>query len=84
MKVAGMIKQSLVDYPGKIAAVLFTRGCNFCCPFCHNGHLVVKPGKSGAQYLDAGNNGMGEKGFLILGYTARRTVLTPNYQGFNK
>jgi pyruvate formate lyase activating enzyme len=47
-----MIKQSLVDYPGKIAAVLFTRGCNFCCPFCHNGHLVVKPGKSGAQYLD--------------------------------
>jgi pyruvate formate lyase activating enzyme len=52
MKVAGMIKQSLVDYPGKIAAVLFTRGCNFCCPFCHNGHLVVKPGKSGAQYLD--------------------------------
>jgi pyruvate formate lyase activating enzyme len=52
MKVTGMIKQSLVDYPGKIAAVLFTRGCNFCCPFCHNGHLVVKPGKSGAQYLD--------------------------------
>ncbi len=51
MKVAGMIKQSLVDYPGKIAAVLFTRGCNFCCPYCHNGHLLIKPGKIGAQYL---------------------------------
>lgn len=43
IKFAGILKQSLVDYPGKIAAVLFTRGCNICCPFCHNGHLVIKP-----------------------------------------
>ncbi len=42
MKYAGMIKQSLVDYPGKIAAVLFTRGCNFRCPYCHNSDLLVK------------------------------------------
>lgn len=49
MKFAGIIKQSLVDYPGKIAAVLFTRGCNFWCPFCHNGHLLLKPGKAGAE-----------------------------------
>lgn len=47
MKFAGILKQSLVDYPGKIAAVLFTRGCNFWCPFCHNGHLLLKPGKAG-------------------------------------
>lgn len=46
MKIAGLIKQSLVDYPGKIAAVLFTRGCNFRCPFCHNGHLVYRPGST--------------------------------------
>ncbi|KUG04214.1 ribonucleotide reductase of class iii (anaerobic), activating protein [hydrocarbon metagenome] len=52
MKFAGMIKQSLVDYPGKIAAVLFARGCNFCCPFCHNGHLLIKPGKAGAEYIN--------------------------------
>ncbi len=51
MKFAGMIKQSLVDYPGQIAAVLFTRGCNFCCPFCHNGHLLIKPGKAGPEYI---------------------------------
>ncbi len=51
MKFAGMIKQSLVDYPGEIAAVLFTRGCNFCCPFCHNGHLLIKPGKAGADHI---------------------------------
>ncbi len=40
MKFAGLIKQSLIDYPGEVAAVLFTRGCNFSCPFCHNTHLL--------------------------------------------
>jgi len=43
MKYAAMIKQSLVDYPGEIAAVLFTRGCNLRCPFCHNPDLLIKP-----------------------------------------
>ena len=43
MKYAGFIKQSLVDYPGEIAAVLFTRGCNLRCPFCHNPELLIKP-----------------------------------------
>ena len=47
MKFAGLLKQSLVDYPGKIAAVLFTRGCNLRCPFCHNPHLLIKPGRNG-------------------------------------
>lgn len=42
INLAGLIKQSLVDYPGEIAAVLFTRGCNLFCPFCHNHHLVIK------------------------------------------
>ena len=32
---------SLIDYPGKIAAVLFTVGCNFRCGFCHNPELVL-------------------------------------------
>lgn len=31
---------SLIDYPGKIAAVIFCRGCNFRCPYCHNPELV--------------------------------------------
>jgi pyruvate formate lyase activating enzyme len=43
MKYADMIKQSLVDYPGEIATVLFTRGCNLRCPFCHNPDLLIKP-----------------------------------------
>lgn len=46
IKFAGLIKQSLVDYPGEIAAVLFTRGCNLQCPFCHNPQLVIKAGHS--------------------------------------
>lgn len=45
------MKQTLVDYPGEIAAVIFTQGCNLRCPFCHNGHLVTKPGKMANEYM---------------------------------
>jgi len=40
MKIGGLIKTSLVDYPGKVAAVIFTQGCNLRCPYCHNPELV--------------------------------------------
>ncbi|MDR0595383.1 MAG: anaerobic ribonucleoside-triphosphate reductase activating protein [Puniceicoccales bacterium] len=40
MLIGGLQKISLIDFPGKIASVIFTQGCNFRCPFCHNGHLV--------------------------------------------
>jgi pyruvate formate lyase activating enzyme len=40
LKVAGLIKHSLIDYPGKIAAVVFMQGCNFRCGFCHNPDLL--------------------------------------------
>lgn len=36
----GIVKQSLIDYPGRIAAVAFLRGCNFACPYCHNPALI--------------------------------------------
>ena len=42
MKFAGLVKQSLVDYPGEVTAVLFTRGCNIRCPFCQNTHLLLR------------------------------------------
>jgi pyruvate formate lyase activating enzyme len=41
MKIGGFVKQSLMDYPGKIAAVVFTQGCNFRCGYCHNPQLVL-------------------------------------------
>ena len=37
----GLQKLTLLDYPGKVACTLFTKGCNFRCPFCHNAALVV-------------------------------------------
>lgn len=36
----GLQKLTLLDYPGKMAATIFTGGCNFRCPFCHNKQLV--------------------------------------------
>lgn len=40
MVIAGLIRSSLIDYPGKVAVVVFTQGCNFSCGFCHNPDLV--------------------------------------------
>lgn len=39
-----MQKLTVVDYPGLVACILFTGGCNFRCPYCHNGELVLRPG----------------------------------------
>ncbi len=41
MIIAGLVKFSLNDYPGKTSAVIFTRGCNFRCRYCHNPELVL-------------------------------------------
>lgn len=43
MQIRGWVKTSLIDYPGKIATVLFTGGCNFRCPYCQNSELVLNP-----------------------------------------
>ena len=40
MKIGGLQKLTLVDYPGKVAATVFLIGCNFRCPFCQNPELV--------------------------------------------
>ncbi len=40
MFVAGLQKNSLIDYPGKLSAVAFITGCNFTCPYCHNPELA--------------------------------------------
>ena len=43
MNVRGLLPFSLLDYPGKISAVVFVGGCNLHCPFCHNPCLVLDP-----------------------------------------
>ena len=40
MNISGMEKLTLTDYPGKLACIVFTQGCNFKCPFCQNADLI--------------------------------------------
>ena len=46
MNICGLQKLSMVDYPGKLAATVFTGGCNLRCPFCHNALLVTRLSES--------------------------------------
>lgn len=41
MFISGLQKLTLLDYPGQVACTVFTGGCNFRCPFCHNASLVL-------------------------------------------
>lgn len=45
MRIAGLHRSSLIDYPDHICCVVFTRGCNLRCPYCHNGAILdpLKP-----------------------------------------
>ena len=43
MVIKGLQKTTLLDFPGKVACTVFTGGCNFRCPFCHNASLVISP-----------------------------------------
>ena len=40
MKICGLMKTTLLDFPGHVACTIFTGGCNFRCPFCHNAELL--------------------------------------------
>ncbi len=40
MNIAGLQKMTLLDFPGKVACTVFLQGCNFRCPFCHNGEIL--------------------------------------------
>lgn len=52
MKIAGFRKTSLIDYSGNIAAVVFTQGCNFRCPYCHNPELIASISEVDQEYMD--------------------------------
>lgn len=53
MKIGGLIKSSMIDYPGKISCVVFTCGCNFICPYCHNSELIKTVGEEVDTGFDA-------------------------------
>ena len=44
MDIAGLQKMTLLDFPGRVACTVFTQGCNFRCPFCHNSDLLPMKG----------------------------------------
>lgn len=56
MRLGGLAKLTLLDFPGHIACTLFTAGCNFRCPFCHNSPLV----------RDGGEENIGEEEFFTF------------------
>ncbi len=43
LRIKGLVRTSLIEFPGHIAAVVFTGGCNFRCPYCQNADLVADP-----------------------------------------
>ena len=47
MKICGLQKTTLLDFPGHVAATVFTGGCNFCCPFCQNSEIISFRCRSG-------------------------------------
>lgn len=52
MKIGGFQKNSLIDFPKTIACIIFTQGCNFCCPYCHNPDLVAGSTHGTGNLLD--------------------------------
>jgi pyruvate formate lyase activating enzyme len=64
MVIGGLQKFSLLDYPGHLAAIIFTQGCNFRCQFCYN-PMLVKPTKE-ADKLQNNKQEENEKGFSLI------------------
>ncbi len=62
MRIGALHKTTLLDFPGRVAAVVFTQGCNFLCPYCHNPDLAL--------YRD---DPLDESG--VLGFLAQRRRL---------
>jgi len=54
MIIGGLEKMTLIDYPGQLAAIVFTKGCNFRCHFCYNPLLVWSEVESGEKKYEKG------------------------------
>jgi len=53
IRIAGLQKLTLLDYPGRVACTVFLDGCNLRCPFCHNASLVLPHGEAEAMTEEA-------------------------------
>lgn len=74
MIIAGLQKSTLIDYPGKIACIVFLAGCNFRCPWCYSSELVLplkiakQPRISEQEFFNFLNQRIGKlEGVVICG-----------------
>ena len=64
--IGGIQKTTLVDFPGKVAAIVFTQGCNFRCGYCHNPSLLAYPSLEGGLKSVISGWGINSKTHLHL------------------
>ena len=57
MKIGGLQKFSMLDYPEHLSAIIFTKGCNFRCQYCYNPMLVLPEGADKPKNIDSTENG---------------------------
>jgi pyruvate formate lyase activating enzyme len=50
MNIGGLLKNSMIDYPGKVSCGIFLTGCNFDCPYCHNPELASSRARRSAEF----------------------------------
>ncbi len=62
--IAGLLPVSMVDWEGKLATLLFLRGCNMRCPYCHNPELVLSAGIGRLSWAEVGGQLREKKGWI--------------------
>ncbi len=82
MTIKGLQKTTLLDYPEKLACTIFTAGCNFRCPFCHNASLVLRAGEVEEIPLSALFSYFDKRGGLLDGVciTGGEPLLNPDIE----
>lgn len=85
MKIEALQKLTLLDYPGKMAATVFTYGCNLRCPFCHNALLVTEESAGGIDTEEILSFLSKRKGMLEgVCVTGGEPLLQPDIEDFLK
>lgn len=84
MKICGLNKTTLLDYPGKVAATVFLGSCNFRCPFCHNSSLVLHADKEPEISCDEVLSFLKKRRGILEGVciTGGEPTLSPDLDGF--
>ncbi|MBR3988547.1 MAG: anaerobic ribonucleoside-triphosphate reductase activating protein [Clostridia bacterium] len=83
MKIEALQKLTLLDYPGKMAATVFTYGCNLRCPFCHNALLVTEESAGGISTEEVLSFLSKRKGMLEgVCVTGGEPLLQPDIEDF--